>query len=77
LRGDNVTPDFAQRRLEFLLEFFAAHHLSGLSDLAQQFFQAPEETDQAAFVDICHFAVKRDMLVIVSNGRTSQGFVGK
>jgi hypothetical protein len=58
LRGDNITPDFTQRRLEFLLELFAAHDLSGLSDLAEQLFQAPEETDQAAFVDICHFAVE-------------------
>jgi hypothetical protein len=58
LRSDNVTPDFTQRSLEFLLELFAAHNFSGLSDLAQQLFQAPEETDQAAFVDICHFAVK-------------------
>ena len=57
LRGNDVAPDFAQRRLEFLLELLAAHDLGRLSDLTEQLFQTSEQTDQAAFVDICHFAV--------------------
>lgn len=56
LRSNDVTPDLTQCRLEFLLEFLAAHDLGRLGDLAQQFLQTSEETDQAAFVDVCHFA---------------------
>lgn len=56
LRSNNVTPDLAQSRLELLLEFLAAHDFGRLGDLAQQFLQTSEETDQAAFVDVCHFA---------------------
>lgn len=57
LRGDDVAPDFAQRSLEFLFELLAAHHLGRLGDLSEQFFQTSKETDQAAFVHVCHFAV--------------------
>jgi hypothetical protein len=28
-----------------------------LGDLSEQFFQTSKETDQAAFVHVCHFAV--------------------
>lgn len=68
LRGDDVASDFAQRRLEFLLELLAAHHLSRLGDLAEQFFQTSEQTNQAAFVDICHFAVGDVSTYVKQNG---------
>lgn len=58
LRSDNIPPDLAQRRLEFLLQLLTAHDLRCLSNLSQQFLQASEETDQRTLIDIRHFAVK-------------------
>ena len=56
LRSNDITSYLTECGLEFLLEFLAAHDLGGLGNLAQQFLQTSDETDQAAFVDVCHFA---------------------
>jgi hypothetical protein len=74
LRGNDVTSHLTQGRLELLLEFLAAHDLGRLRDLTQQLFQAAEETDQAAFVDVGHFAKK---VTLVSDLLSSRGLSGK
>jgi hypothetical protein len=56
LGSNNVPLHRLQRVLELLLEVFAANYLRRLRHLAEQLFQATEDTDQAAFIDVGHFA---------------------
>ena len=56
LGGDNVPAHLRQSRLEFTLQFFAAHDLGCLRHLSETLFQSAEDANQTAFVDIGHFA---------------------
>lgn len=56
LSSNNVAADLGQGLLELALQVFAAHHLGSLRHLSQSLFQPAEDTDQATFIDIGHFA---------------------
>lgn len=57
LGRNNIPAYLGQGHLEFTLQVFTTHDLSGLSHLSQTFFQPAENADQAAFVNVGHFAV--------------------
>lgn len=56
LGSNNIAADLAQGLLELALQVLAAHHLGSLRHLPQTLFQPAEDTDQATFIDIGHFA---------------------
>ena len=56
LGGDDIPADLGECILEPLLYIRAAHHFGGLAHLTKQLLEAPEDADEAAFVDVCHFA---------------------
>lgn len=61
LGSNNVTANLGKGLLELALQVFATHHLGSLRHLPQTLFQPAEDTDQATFVDIGHFARKESV----------------
>lgn len=58
LRSHNIPSDLRQGLLKLLFQILTAHNLRGLRHLSQQLLQPPEQADQAAFVDVGHFATR-------------------
>src|SRR5947208_16263073 len=56
LRSNKVTNNLTHSLGKLSSQIFAAHNLGSLHHLSQDFLETTEKTNQAAFVNIGHFA---------------------
>lgn len=56
LRGNDIASNLVQGLLEFCSQLIRTHDFARLCHLTDEFLKTTEETNERAFVNICHFA---------------------